>query len=92
MTLPCLTTPGSAGSFSTMAARTRPARRTEKRGAELDAPEGTLRFGPMNGILLGAGLVSIIAGFALLAAGSIVAAPLLLVLGYIVLVPWGIIH
>ncbi len=75
-----------------MAARTRPARRTDRRDATTDVPGGTLRFGPMNGILLGAGLAAIVTGFSLLAAGSIVAAPLLLVLGYIVLIPWGIIH
>jgi hypothetical protein len=53
--------------------------------------ESTLRFGPLNGALLGTGLASILYGFSLLAAGSTVGAPLLLVLGFAVLVPLGII-
>jgi hypothetical protein len=53
--------------------------------------ESTLRFGPLNGALLGIGLASIVYGFMLLAGGSTVAAPLLLVLAFAVLVPLGII-
>ncbi|HZG42468.1 MAG TPA: hypothetical protein VEY93_05865 [Longimicrobium sp.] len=53
--------------------------------------ESTLRFGPLNGALLGIGLASIFYGFVLLAGGSTVGAPLLLVLGFAVLVPLGII-
>jgi hypothetical protein len=53
--------------------------------------ESTLRFGPLNGALLGIGLASIVYGFVLLAGGSTVGAPLLLVLGFAVLVPLGII-
>ena len=53
--------------------------------------EGTLRFSPKNLALLAAGLVAIILGYVLLAGGDIVAAPLLLVLGYAVLIPLGII-
>ena len=41
--------------------------------------------------MIGAGLVSVTVGFVLLAGGSTVAAPLLLVLGYAVLIPVGII-
>ena len=52
---------------------------------------GSLRFSAINGILLTAGLVSIVAGYALLARGSNVLAPVLLVLGYAVLIPLGII-
>ena len=51
----------------------------------------TLRFGPLNAALLGIGLASIVYGFVLLAGGSTVGAPLLLVLGFAVLVPLGII-
>jgi len=47
-------------------------------------------FGKNNWLLLGAGLVSIIFGFVALAAGSITVAPILLVLGYCVLIPIGI--
>jgi hypothetical protein len=51
----------------------------------------SLRFSPINGILLAAGVSCVIAGYALLSRGSTVAAPLLLVLGYAVLIPLGII-
>jgi hypothetical protein len=51
----------------------------------------SLRFSPINGILLAAGVAAVIAGYALLSNGSTVAAPLLLVLGYAVLIPLGII-
>jgi hypothetical protein len=53
--------------------------------------ESSLRFSVRNLALLGAGLVVIAAGFMLLGGGSTVAAPLLLVLGFAVLVPLGII-
>jgi hypothetical protein len=53
--------------------------------------EGTLRFSPRNLALLAAGLVSIILGYVLMSGGDIVVAPLLLVLGYAVLIPLGII-
>lgn len=46
----------------------------------------------MNYAFLGAGLAAIGLGFVLLAGGSIVAAPLLLSLGYVVLIPVGIIR
>lgn len=52
----------------------------------------SLRWSPVNYGLLGAGILSITLGFVLLAGGSTVAAPLLLALGYVVLVPLGIIR
>jgi hypothetical protein len=52
---------------------------------------GDLRFGSRNYAALGAALLSISLGFALLAHGSITLAPILLVLGYCVLVPYGLI-
>lgn len=52
---------------------------------------GALRFSAINGILLAAGFLSIVAGYALLARGSTAIAPALLVLGYAVLIPLGII-
>jgi hypothetical protein len=54
-------------------------------------PEGAVRYSLLNWILLGAGLASIVAGYLALGAASTVAAPLLLVLGYVVLIPLGII-
>ena len=56
-----------------------------------DAGEGSLRFSPRNLALLGAGLLAIIVGYVLMGGGDIVLAPLLLVLGYAVLIPLGII-
>ncbi|HEU0053836.1 MAG TPA: hypothetical protein VFQ39_11700 [Longimicrobium sp.] len=53
--------------------------------------ESSLRFSPRGLVLLAAGMVAIVAGYWLLGAGDNVAAPLLLVLGYAVLVPLGLI-
>lgn len=44
----------------------------------------------VNLLLLGAAAASIIAGYVLLDRGSITAAPILLVLGYVVLIPAGL--
>jgi hypothetical protein len=60
------------------------------RGASV-IPESSLKFSPINAFLLVAGLAAITAGYVLLARGSTVGAPLLLVLGYAVLIPLGII-
>jgi hypothetical protein len=54
--------------------------------------EGALRFSLQNWILLTLGLIAVVAGYWSLSAGSTVLAPLLLVLGYIVLIPLGIIR
>jgi hypothetical protein len=52
----------------------------------------SLKFSMVNALLLGLGLLAIAVGYILLARGSVVAAPLLLVLGYAVLIPLGIIR
>ncbi len=65
-------------------------KRTSKTSATTPAG-AALRFTKVNAIFLSAGVASVAAGYALLARGSTVAAPLLLVLGYAVLVPIGII-
>lgn len=52
----------------------------------------SLRWTTVNYSLMGAGLISLIAGFVLLDGGSITAAPILLALGYVVLIPLGIIR
>jgi uncharacterized membrane protein HdeD (DUF308 family) len=49
-----------------------------------------LPFGKKNWMILGAALASIVLGFIALASGSITLAPILLVLGYCVLIPIGI--
>lgn len=51
-----------------------------------------LRFTRVNALLGGAGVVVLTLGYWLLAQGSITAAPLLLVLGYVVLLPMAIIR
>jgi len=51
---------------------------------------GDLAFGTRNYGALAAAMVAIGLGFWLLARGSITAAPVLLVLGYCVLVPYGL--
>jgi hypothetical protein len=66
-------------------------RRLARAGAEAPG-HASLRFSTINYILLAAGLASIVGGYALLAQGSTVAAPLLLVLGYVALIPLGIIR
>ena len=67
----------------------RPVRRTPANPA---AAPNSLQFSPINGILLVAGLAAIVAGYAMLSRGSTVATPLLLVLGYAVLLPMAIIR
>jgi len=51
----------------------------------------TLHFGTRNWILTLAGLAAVALGYLFLAQGSTVLAPLLLVLGYVVLIPLGLI-
>lgn len=51
----------------------------------------TLHFGRLNLALLIAGVLAIALGYYLLAQGSTVGAPLLLVLGYVVLIPLALI-
>ncbi len=51
-----------------------------------------LRFTKVNALLGGAGIAALTGGYWLLAQGSITAAPLLLVLGYVVLLPMAIIR
>ena len=50
-----------------------------------------LSFSRINAILLGAAVVVIAIGYALLARGSMTLAPVLLVVGYCVLLPVGIV-
>jgi hypothetical protein len=50
-----------------------------------------LRYTPVNALLAAAGLATLTLGYWLLAQGSITAAPLLLVLAYVILLPLAII-
>lgn len=49
-----------------------------------------LDFSRRNWILFGSGIACVILGFFALSAGSLTLAPLLLVIGYLVLIPWSI--
>ncbi len=72
-------------------------RRRRETGSSADAPgrktkapsasDEVLGFTALNWVTGGAGLVSVVAGYVLLSQGSITAAPLFLVLGYLVLLP-----
>ena len=64
--------------------------RARDRARDRDRDGGDLSFGPRNYLVFVAALVSIGLGFILLSRGSITAAPILLVLGYCVLVPYGL--
>jgi len=57
-----------------------------KAGRKIEQPI----FGKRNWIVLGSGIGAIVLGFIALASGSITLAPILLVLGYCVLIPVGI--
>jgi uncharacterized membrane protein len=71
-------------------------RKKQKRPAKPPEPkrvrrEGSLAMGSRNALMLFVGIVVIVIGYFLLGRGSITAAPLLLVLGYCVVVPLSII-
>ncbi len=55
------------------------------------APQSRLQFGPVNSAFLGGALVALATGYLLLSRGSTTLAPLLLVLGYCVFLPLGLI-
>jgi hypothetical protein len=66
------------------------AKSKKKSGAEQPTPG--LAFGKESALLGGAGVVCLALGYWLLAQGSITAAPILLVLAYVVLLPLAIIR
>lgn len=66
------------------------ARRGLRRGPEGHAPQIVL--GRANVILLLAGVVAVVAGFLLLAGREITLSPILLVGGYCILVPLGLLY
>jgi len=70
------------------------ARRRSKRpvGPKVAAPPSAeLPFGRKNYLLFGVGAVVIVAGYVALARGSITLAPILLLTGYLVVIPWAIV-
>jgi len=62
-----------------------------RRNARTETP-AALKFTRVNAMLGAGGLLALTLGYWLLAQGSITAAPLLLVLGYVVLLPMAIIR
>jgi hypothetical protein len=69
------------------------ARRKGRKGAGLrsDGSSGVdLPFGRKNYILFGLAAIVILAGYIALSRGSITLAPILLLTGYLILIPWGI--
>lgn len=69
------------------------ARRKGRKPPVTKASDGTgveLPFGRKNYILFGLAAACILAGYITLSRGSITLAPILLLLGYLVLIPWGI--
>lgn len=61
-----------------------------KTGPAAPKARPNIQFGTKNWILLGVGILTIIAGYLFLAKGSITIAPILLVAGYCVLIPVAI--
>ena len=51
----------------------------------------TLRIGRKNLLLLGSGVLAIVIGFLVLMTGDISVAPILLLAGYLVLIPWSLV-
>lgn len=67
------------------------ARKKKSSGTSGNRSGESLRFSRINGLLAAAGLLAIVLGYVLLSRGSVTAAPLLLVAGYVVLLPLAII-
>lgn len=69
------------------------ARRRGRKGVPVRSEAGSgvdLPFGRKNYILFGLAAIVILAGYIALSRGSITMAPILLLTGYLVLIPWGI--
>jgi len=56
----------------------------------IDRPTVELPFGMKNYVLFAVAAIVIVAGYVALSKGSITLAPILLLVGYLVLIPWGI--
>jgi hypothetical protein len=55
-----------------------------------DQPNVEIAFGKRNYLILAVAAAVILAGYVALSLGSITLAPILLLTGYLVLIPWGI--
>ena len=65
-------------------------RRRQRRQAAREPQGVEIPFGKKNYILFIAAAIVILAGYVALSQGSITLAPILLLTGYLVLIPWGI--
>ena len=68
-------------------------RRKARRGPgprQGDQPGVEIAFGRKNYVILAAAAAVILTGYVALSQGSITLAPILLLTGYLVLIPWGI--
>ena len=72
-------------------ARDRGASRRQRSAAASPTNFQRLDLGRKNRILFFSGLGAIVLGFLLLSRGDITLAPILLVVGYIVLIPWALV-
>jgi hypothetical protein len=68
---------------------TRP--RQAQRPVRVDVGAQTIEIHRRNSIILGAGIGCIVLGFIALSMHDITLSPILLVAGYLVLIPWGLI-
>ena len=75
-----------------MAAQDEPRRRPRRSQISRSAEPGgaVIPFGKKNYILFALAAVAILAGYFALSRGSITLAPILLLTGYLILIPWGI--
>ena len=70
--------------------KTRDSRKTKSEPTPTPKSTG-FAFGPTNYAAFAAGVAAIVGGYVLLGQGSVTAAPLLLILGYAVLLPAGLV-
>jgi len=80
--------PAAPSSTSRRPGSSQAARRALRRGPAYQ--DSRLVLGPINYALMGAGVVAAVVGFYLLAIGEMSISPTLLVLGYCVLIPAGL--
>ena len=73
------------------AKRPAPGRPPARNVSSATGEEAHLPWGRRNYILLAIGAVMLVLGFLLLSIGDTTAAPILLVIGYLGLIPWGIV-
>ena len=82
--------PGASGRGREGRGRDRSRPRDATRDADREAEVGQIRFGRRNATLFLVAAGVILTGFIVLALGDTILAPILLVGGYLVLVPWAI--